>query len=143
MLDGAIHLLSRIVDSHFDLFATRRELPGRFLGRPASTYTSHLLRAVGADPLTGPTTSNQELTTMNLKRSHRQSARRLELLDTMMNSYINWRDHSRAVHESYRRWTDSTGGDRGAAYDQYLTALDREERAAHGYKHTLEHTQAT
>ena len=80
---------------------------------------------------------------MNLKRSHRQSARRLEVLDTLMDSYMNWRDHSRAVDESYRRWTYSTGHERGIAYDRYLNALDREERAAHGYKCTLEHTQAT
>lgn len=80
---------------------------------------------------------------MNLKRSHRQSVRRLESLDTLMDSYMSWRDDSRAVDESYRRWNHSTAGDRGAAYYQYLTALDREERAAHGYKHTLEHTQAT
>jgi hypothetical protein len=80
---------------------------------------------------------------MNLKRSHRQSARRLEFLDTLMHSYMNWREHSRAVDESYRRWTDSTGRERGIAYDQYLNALDREERAAHRYKRTLEHTQAT
>jgi hypothetical protein len=80
---------------------------------------------------------------MNLKRSRRQPARRLEFLDTLMDSYMNWRDHSRAVDESYRRWTDSTGRDRGTAYDQYLAALDREERAAHGYKRTLEHAQAT
>jgi hypothetical protein len=56
---------------------------------------------------------------------------------------MNWRDHSRAVDEFYRRWTYSTGHERGIAYDQYLNALDREERAAHGYKRTLEHTQAT
>jgi hypothetical protein len=87
--------------------------------------------------------SNQELTTMTLKRSHRQTARRLEFLDTLMDSYMNWRDHSRAVDESFRRWTDSTCGDRRMAYGQYLTALDREERAAHGYKRTLEQTQAT
>jgi len=73
---------------------------------------------------------------MKLKRSHRQSVRTLESLDTLMDSYMTWRHHSRAVDESYR-------GDRGMAYDEYLTALDREERAAHGYEHTLEHTQAT
>jgi hypothetical protein len=82
------------------------------------------------------------MTTVNLKRSHRQSARRLDLLDTHMDSYLNWRAKSRAVDESYRRWTHSTGGDRGVAYDQYLTALDREERAAHRYKRALECTQA-
>lgn len=80
---------------------------------------------------------------MKLKRSHRQSARRLDLLDTLMDSYMNWRAQSQAVDESYRRWTHSTGGDRGVAYDQYLAALDREERAAHGYERTLEYTQTT
>jgi hypothetical protein len=60
-----------------------------------------------------------------------------------MESYVNWRDQSRAVDESYRRWTDSSGRERGIAYDQYLNALDSEERAARGYKRTLEHTQAT
>ena len=80
---------------------------------------------------------------MKLKRSHRQAVRRLESLDTLMDSYLSWRDHSRAVDESYRRWTNSSAGDRGTAYDEYLTALDREERAAHGYERTLEYTQAT
>jgi hypothetical protein len=79
---------------------------------------------------------------MTLKRSHRQSTRRLDFLDALMDSYVNWRDHSRAVEESYRRWTDATGGDRAIAYDQYLLALDREERAAHGYRHTVEHAQS-
>jgi hypothetical protein len=76
---------------------------------------------------------------MTLKRFHRRSARRLDFLDALMDSYMNWRDHSRAVEHSYRRWADSTGGDRLVAYDQYLTALDREEEAAYGYKYTLEH----
>jgi hypothetical protein len=80
---------------------------------------------------------------MRLKRAHRQSVRRLESLDTLMDSYMSWREHSRAVDESYRRWVDSTAGDRSLAYDEYLTALDREERAAHGYERTLEHSQAT
>jgi hypothetical protein len=83
------------------------------------------------------------MTTVNLKRSHRRSARRLALVHTPIDSYLNWRDQSRAVDESYRRWTHSTAGDRGVAYAQYLTALDREERAANGYKCTLEYTQAT
>lgn len=79
---------------------------------------------------------------MTLKRSHRQSIRRLDFLDALMDSYINWRNDSRAVEESYRRWTASTGGDRGLAFDQYLLALDREERAAYGYRHALEHAQS-
>ena len=59
-----------------------------------------------------------------------------------MDSYISWHEHSRAVNESYRRWANSTPDNRSIAYDEYLTALDGEERAAHGYAHTLEHAQA-
>jgi hypothetical protein len=79
---------------------------------------------------------------MKLKRARRQSVRRLNSLDALMDSYMSWREHSRAVDASYRRWADSTAGDRSVAYAEYLTALDREERAAHGYEHALEHTQA-
>jgi hypothetical protein len=75
---------------------------------------------------------------MNLKRSRPRPASRLDLLDTLMDSYVNWRDKSRAVDESYRRWTVSTGGERGVAFDQYLAALDREEHAACGYEHAVE-----
>lgn len=38
---------------------------------------------------------------------------------------------------------DSTASDRGIAYDRYRAALNREEQAAHGYKHALERAQAT
>jgi hypothetical protein len=110
--------------------------PGRFLGRESSTYTTHLLRTIGDNVA-------QEPTTMNLKRSHRQSVRRLEFLDTLMDSYMNWRDHSREVDESYRSWVASTASDRGIAYARYLAALDREAHAAHGYKHALDRAQPT
>lgn len=80
---------------------------------------------------------------MNLKRSRRRPAPRLDLLDTLMDSYVDWRDKSRAVDESYRAWTVSTGGERAAAFDEYLAALGQEEHAACGYKHVVEHTQAT
>ncbi len=78
---------------------------------------------------------------MNLKRSRPRPASRLDLLDTVMDSYVNWRNKSRAVDESYRRWTVATGGERGVAFDQYLAALDREEHAAHGYEHAAEHAR--
>lgn len=35
-----------------------------------------------------------------------------------------------------------TGGERSAAFDQYLAALDREDHAASGYGHVVEHAQA-
>lgn len=79
---------------------------------------------------------------MNLKSSRPRPASRLDLLDTLMDSYVNWRDNSRAVDESYRRWAVSTGGERGVAFDQYLAALDREEHAACGYEHEVEQARS-
>jgi hypothetical protein len=34
------------------------------------------------------------------------------------------------------------GEERGDAFDRYVTALDREQHAAHGYRHVVEQTSA-
>lgn len=78
---------------------------------------------------------------MNLKRPFRPRAIRLELLDASMDSYLNWREESRAVEESYRRWTVAAGGEHANAFERYLAALDREEHAAGGYKRVVEHAR--
>jgi hypothetical protein len=78
---------------------------------------------------------------MNLKRSARRDADRLDLLDATMESYSNWRDESRAVAESYRTWSFAVGRDRSAAFDRYLAALDREEHAACGYRRLVDRAQ--
>jgi hypothetical protein len=79
---------------------------------------------------------------MNLKRSARRDADRLDLLDATMESYGNWRDESRAVAESYRTWSFAVGRDRSAAFDRYVAALDREEHAACGYKRLVARAHA-
>jgi len=38
---------------------------------------------------------------MNLKRAPRDRRPRLEVLDALTDSYVQWRDESRAVAESY------------------------------------------
>jgi hypothetical protein len=78
---------------------------------------------------------------MNLKRPPRTHAARLEFLDALMDSYLHWRDESRAVAESYRNWRSATQPDRDGAFDEYLAALDREEHAAGGYRRAVEQTQ--
>ena len=78
---------------------------------------------------------------MNLKRAPRRRAARLELLDVLMDSYLRWRDESRAVAESYRNWRSAPRRCRDVAFDEYLAALDREERAACGYRRAVEQTQ--
>jgi hypothetical protein len=75
---------------------------------------------------------------MNLKRSPHRGTGRLELLDATLESYMNWRDKSRAVAESYRSWSVAVGSERDVAFDRYVAALDREEHAACGYRRLLE-----
>jgi hypothetical protein len=75
---------------------------------------------------------------MNLKRAPRDRRPRLELLDALMDSYVQWRDESRAVAESYRDWHAAAASDRDAAFDGYFAALDREEDAACDYRRVVE-----
>ena len=79
---------------------------------------------------------------MNLRRPPRTRVPRLELLDALMDSYLHWRDASRAVADSYRTWRSARGPGRDVAFDEYLAALDREEQAAGGYRRAVEQTQA-
>ena len=79
---------------------------------------------------------------MNLKRSPRRGADRLDLLDATMESYVNWRDESRAVAESYRTWSLAVGRERDAAFDRYVAALDREEHAACSYGRLVDRAHA-
>jgi hypothetical protein len=75
---------------------------------------------------------------MNLKRTSRRAQRRLERLDALMDSYMDWQKESRAVTESYRKWTLAGRSDRGIAFARYATALDLEEKAAARYRGELE-----
>jgi len=85
--------------------------------------------------------AHQELIDMNLKRAPRTRAARLERLDALMDSYLHWRDESRAVAESYRNWRSAPRIGRDGAFDEYLAALDREEHAACGYRRVVERAQ--
>lgn len=79
---------------------------------------------------------------MNLRRYPREGARSLERLDKLMDSYLNWRDRSRAVADAYRMWTMAPGSEASVAFERYLAALDLEELAACGYRRLIEHPQA-
>ncbi|MEA2210983.1 MAG: hypothetical protein QOF83_931 [Solirubrobacteraceae bacterium] len=82
---------------------------------------------------------------MNLRRPPRspqsrvdQGGVRLDLLDAVFDSYLEWRDESRAVAESYRCWQTSARADREDAFARYVAALDREEHAARDYGNSVE-----
>jgi hypothetical protein len=80
---------------------------------------------------------------MNLKGAPRNRTARLERLDTLMDSYLHWRDANRAVAESYRSWGSAARPDRDVAFDEYVAALDREEHAAWGYWRVVEQSERT
>jgi hypothetical protein len=79
---------------------------------------------------------------MNLKRTPRNRKARLDLLDPLMDSYVRWREESRAAAESYRNWRSATRSGRDVAFEEYVAALNREEHAAHSYRRVVEQTQA-
>jgi hypothetical protein len=78
---------------------------------------------------------------MNLKRAPRAHDARLARLDALMGSYLHWREESRAVAESYRNLRSASRPGRDGAFDDYLAALDREERAACAYRRVVEQRQ--
>lgn len=75
---------------------------------------------------------------MNLKLIPRRKPRRLERLDVVMDSYVTWREASRAVSSSYRGWSLAGQDERETAFARYTRALDQEEEAAARHRGALE-----
>ena len=67
---------------------------------------------------------------MRLKKSARESASRLDVLDAQMDAYLHWRRQCRAVAASYRTWSSASRSECGAAFRDYMAALALEEDAA-------------
>lgn len=61
-----------------------------------------------------------------------------ELIDSVMDGYVTWREESAAVESAYRSWRGAAPGERTAAFDDYFAALDREEHAASEYRRLVE-----
>jgi hypothetical protein len=59
--------------------------------------------------------------------------RRRQAVDAAIDAYVRWREERSAVREAYRRWTGAAAASRPVAFDAYLAALAREERAARVY----------
>ena len=77
-----------------------------------------------------------------MKLSKSKTAPSVELLDALMESYVTWREESAAVNASYHCWKLATLDERGAAFGDYLSALDREEDAALQYRRLVERVGA-
>jgi hypothetical protein len=56
-----------------------------------------------------------------------------ELIDRLMDMYVEWREECAALWEAYARWRAAPPADRARAFASHRAALDREEWAAHVY----------
>jgi hypothetical protein len=65
-----------------------------------------------------------------LRRGYRD-----RLVDSAVDTYVEWREESQDVRGAYQRWAVSGLVDRELAFRAYHAALDREEKAAlvHGF----------
>jgi hypothetical protein len=58
---------------------------------------------------------------------------RQRIVDDAIDAYVDWRDECRGVWDAYRQLTSASDADAGFAFEGYLAALEREERAAEVY----------
>jgi hypothetical protein len=50
-----------------------------------------------------------------------------------MDAYVEWREECHRVWEAYQRWLSAVQPDTAFAFQVYVAALDREERASEVY----------
>jgi hypothetical protein len=58
---------------------------------------------------------------------------RPELIDVMMDMYVDWREECIALRKAYERWSSVRLAERELAFAAYRAALDREDRASAVY----------
>jgi hypothetical protein len=56
-----------------------------------------------------------------------------ELIDRLMDMYVEWREECAALWEAYAWWRAAPPAQKAPAFASYRAALDREEWAAHVY----------
>ena len=71
-------------------------------------------------------------------RLSRSSPRERQVVDDAVDAYVEWREASTAVWESYGRWEKATAEDAVRAHAGYRAALDREGAAADVYAGLVE-----
>jgi hypothetical protein len=65
-----------------------------------------------------------------------------DLVDSVLDGYVTWREKSAAVEAAYRSWRAAAPAERAVAFDDYSAALDREEHAASEYRRLVELAEA-
>ena len=63
---------------------------------------------------------------------------RSDPIDTLVNTYVDWREECRTLRSAYERWSSVPDADRALAFAAYRAALDREEHASRMYADHLD-----
>lgn len=63
---------------------------------------------------------------------------RRELVDYLMDAYVDWREECSTLGDAYERWLSVTVAERGLAFAAYRAALDREQQASSVYAERFE-----
>ena len=56
-----------------------------------------------------------------------------ELVDELMEAYVDWREECNGLRDAYDRWSTASPDERSLAFVAYSAALDREEQASAVY----------
>jgi hypothetical protein len=60
-----------------------------------------------------------------------------QVIDSVIDAYIDWREECAALEYAYLRWAGADALDAELAFAEYMTRLDREERASALYAELL------
>jgi hypothetical protein len=63
---------------------------------------------------------------------------RERLADEVIETYVSWREACVAVERTYTDWCRTPRGERRLAHAVHVSALDREECAAHAHREAVE-----
>ncbi len=56
-----------------------------------------------------------------------------QLVDTLIDAYVSWREACLRVSDAYRSWASETGPSAASPFECCMAALEQEERAAEVY----------
>jgi hypothetical protein len=59
------------------------------------------------------------------------------VIDDVMDAYVEWREESAEVEYAYHRWSVAPPPDAALAFAAYVAALDREDRASMSYAQVI------
>jgi hypothetical protein len=66
---------------------------------------------------------------------------RTELIDDLMEAYVEWREECAGLVHAYERWASVPATDRDLAFAAYKAALDREQQASAVYSNRIDRVE--